>query len=66
MHCQDCPRYDHEKSACKDGKLNPQYWDQAVDIANIFGARAVCVFNDHRERLLQARAAPESPPSRSE
>lgn len=59
MHCQDCPRYDPDKNVCKDGKLNPLRWDQAVEIANIFGARAVCVFNDHRERLVRTRTAPE-------
>ena len=55
MHCQDCPRYDQDAETCRDGKLNPLRWDQAVEVANVFGPRAVCMFNDHRERLLQSR-----------
>lgn len=55
MHCQDCPRYDPDTQSCKDSKLNPMRWDQAVEIANVFGVRAVCLFNDHRERLVDTR-----------
>lgn len=70
MHCQDCPRYDPEAQSCRDEKLNPLRWDQAVDIANIFGLRAICMFNDHRERLVDtrrvvplSRQARKTPPS---
>ncbi len=56
MHCQDCPRYDLEREACRDGKLNPARWDQAIDVVRLFGLRSVCVFNDHRERLVNAHS----------
>lgn len=56
MHCQDCPRYDDTTSACRDGKLNPLRWELAVDVANVYGLRSICVFNDHRERLVKCRA----------
>jgi hypothetical protein len=39
-----------------DAKLNPQRWEQAVQVANVFGIRAICIFNDHRERLVRARS----------
>lgn len=55
MRCSECPRFDPDREACRDGKLNPQRWDQAVDVANLYGLRAVCVFCDHRERLIQVR-----------
>ncbi|MBS1717257.1 MAG: hypothetical protein JSS72_05960 [Armatimonadetes bacterium] len=38
-----------------DGKVNPDRWDQAVQVAQIFGVRAVCPFNDFRERLVASR-----------
>lgn len=56
MDCQDCPRYDHGSESCRDRKLNPRRWDQAVDVANVYGLRAICTFNDHREKLLASRA----------
>jgi hypothetical protein len=54
MECRDCPRY--IEGRCKDGKLNPETWDQAVNASNVFGVRAICTFNDHRERLIESRA----------
>jgi hypothetical protein len=32
-------------------------WETAVNVANVLGIRAICMFNDHRERLVQSRAA---------
>ncbi|HRF58946.1 MAG TPA: hypothetical protein PLH94_03405 [Fimbriimonadaceae bacterium] len=55
MDCRDCPRYDDGASRCRDGKLNPVTWGEAVDVGNIYGIRAICTFNDHRERLVRAR-----------
>jgi hypothetical protein len=55
MNCRDCPRYDKDGRNCLDGKLNPQKWRQAVDVANIYGLRVICPLNDHRERLIRAR-----------
>jgi hypothetical protein len=55
MDCRDCHRHDPEAGACLDRKLNPQSWSQAVEVANVFGIRSVCVYNDHRERLVAAR-----------
>jgi hypothetical protein len=55
MLCKDCARYDAENRRCLDGKVNPQKWELAVEVANVIGLRTICVFNDHRERLVQAR-----------
>lgn len=55
MNCEDCPRFDHDSRKCKDGKVNPRRWDQAVEVANIMGLRMICTFNDHRERLIKNR-----------
>jgi hypothetical protein len=56
VYCSDCARYDAEKAKCRDGKVNPERWDAAVNVANVMGLRAICMFNDHRERLVQCRA----------
>ncbi|HWD39800.1 MAG TPA: hypothetical protein VG944_13200 [Fimbriimonas sp.] len=55
MYCRDCPRYDQENKRCLDGKLNPEKWDLAVSVAQVFGLRSICTFNDHRERLVKSR-----------
>ncbi|HRI42706.1 MAG TPA: hypothetical protein PLL78_08770 [Fimbriimonadaceae bacterium] len=62
MDCRDCARYEGER--CLDEKLNPQRWEQAVQVANVFGVRSICMFNDHRERLVKARSLPGNPDSR--
>lgn len=59
MTCDECNRFDQESRKCLDGKLNPQRYGQAVDVANMFGLRVICVFNDHRERLVKSRGATE-------
>ncbi|HVL37911.1 MAG TPA: hypothetical protein VM328_00845 [Fimbriimonadaceae bacterium] len=56
MYCRDCARYDEENRRCRDGKINPEKWETAVHVANVLGLRSICVFNDHRERLVWARA----------
>ncbi|MFN3728715.1 MAG: hypothetical protein ACK4XJ_03260 [Fimbriimonadaceae bacterium] len=58
MRCDDCPRYDLERDRCRDGKVNPPDYEQAVNVANVIGIRSICVFNDHRERLLLTRRLP--------
>jgi hypothetical protein len=40
-----------------DQKVNPQRYRDAVEVANLFGLRVICMFNDHREKLIQSRAA---------
>ena len=60
MNCRDCPRYDQDAHTCKDGKINPASWGQAVDAAHYFGVRAVCVFCEHRERLVACQVAPSA------
>jgi hypothetical protein len=55
MDCRDCPCHQEETAKCRDGKLNPQTWEQAVSVSQVFGLRAICVFNDYRERLVAAR-----------
>lgn len=56
MDCRDCARYDLEGRRCLDRKLNPKRYSEAVEIANVLGLRPICVFNDHREKLVRARA----------
>jgi hypothetical protein len=38
-----------------DGKVNPPDWETAVSVSQILGLRSICMFNDHRERLVRAR-----------
>lgn len=53
MHCRDCPRWIDGK--CADQKVNPERYGQAVEVANIHGVRAICPFNEHRDRLVRTR-----------
>lgn len=38
-----------------DAKVNPRSWETTVEVANVMGLRAICMFNDHRERLILSR-----------
>jgi hypothetical protein len=64
MDCRDCPRYDAEARRCRNGKVNPRDWETAVNVANVMGVRSICLFNDHRERLVQSRAGRLPPKNR--
>lgn len=55
MRCRDCARYDAEADKCRDEKVNPEDWGSAIIVANVMGVRAICMFNDHRERLVLSR-----------
>lgn len=55
MDCRDCSRYDPDARTCRDGKVNPSRYESAVHVAGVMGIRAICLLNDHRERLLQSR-----------
>lgn len=55
MYCRDCPRYDETERRCKDRKVNPLHYEEAVSVVNVLGVRAICLFNDHRERLIRSR-----------
>jgi hypothetical protein len=61
MRCRDCHRFDQETETCRDSKLNPARWEEAVEVGQIYGIRSICTFNDYRERLIAARANPVSP-----
>ncbi len=65
MECKDCARFDPEGEKCRDDKLNPRTWGDAVIVANAMGLRAICVFNDHRERLVRSRLSGAASSSRS-
>lgn len=54
MNCRDCARWDKETAKCRDGKVNPPKWELAVTVYEVMGLRAICMFNDHRERLVRA------------
>jgi len=58
MDCRDCARWNAETSKCLDEKVNPPKWELAVTVSQIYGLRAICPFNDHRERLVRARKLP--------
>jgi hypothetical protein len=62
MRCSQCERFDPEKRACRDGKINPPNYVLTVEAVNVFGVRALCMFNDHRERLAPVRALTGIPP----
>lgn len=55
MRCKDCPRYLVATEKCADGKVNPDRWELAVTVAQVMGLRAICTYNDHRERLIGSR-----------
>ena len=55
MECRDYVRFNEETRECRDKKVNPQSWSEAVEVANYLGVRSICVMNDHRERLIQSR-----------
>jgi len=55
VYCRDCPRYDAESERCRDGKVNPHRWEVAVSVAQTYGLRSICAFNDFRERLVRSR-----------
>lgn len=61
MYCRDCARFDEETRECRDKKVNPQSWAEAVEVANYLGVRAICMMNDHRERLIDSRLKVHSP-----
>jgi hypothetical protein len=61
MKCQDCPRYDHDLRRCKDGKLNPKRYSDAIEVASVWGVRAICAYNDHRPRLVEVRTGAVEP-----
>ncbi|MGI8922832.1 MAG: hypothetical protein ACR2HJ_02130 [Fimbriimonadales bacterium] len=52
MRCSDCPRFDEGTALCKDGKLNPGSRQVAIDVAQQFGPRSICMMNDHREMIV--------------
>ena len=56
MNCCDCPIYDEDRQKCRDGKLNPASYGAAIEVANVFGVRAIFSFNDHKQRLVSTRA----------
>ena len=55
MDCRDCARYDENRSRCMDGKVNPKRYEHALEASQVLGLRAICVFCDHRERLVSVR-----------
>ena len=59
MDCRDCHRWDSEAKKCLDGKVNPHNWEVAVTVVQVLGLRAVCPFNDYRERLIGCRLGPK-------
>jgi hypothetical protein len=63
MLCRDCVRFDAESERCLDRKVNPQRWETAVNVAQVIGLRSICVFNEHRERLIACRKT--DPPARA-
>lgn len=56
VYCRDCHRYDKETEKCRDGKVNPLRYEQALSVSQVMGLRAICAFNDHRERLVAVRS----------
>lgn len=55
MDCKDCARYDDATETCRDRKVNPRRWEDAVTVAQMYGIRSVCAFSDYRERLVASR-----------
>jgi hypothetical protein len=55
MHCLDCARFDPDSERCLDNKVNPESWNQAIEVCNVMGVRVICSFNDYRQRILDSR-----------
>jgi len=53
MDCRDCSLLNAETGACRSGKLNPRTKEDATDIVRMIGIRALCIFNEHREPIVQ-------------
>ncbi len=66
MRCKDCHRFDSASEICKDGKLNPRHYSQAIEVAQQFGPRVICIFNDYREQVIESFAKNELSPKKSE
>lgn len=56
MKCRDCPRFDQDSERCRDGKVNPESYEAAMNVSQILGLRSICTFNEHRERLIENRS----------
>ena len=63
VYCRDCVRYEEETQKCLDGKVNPQRYEQALAVSQVLGLRAICTFNDHRERLVSVKLGGRPPKS---
>src|SRR5438105_3064440 len=50
--CWQCRTYDREARRCRLGKTNPRKKHECLTVAELLGARALCVHNPHREPLL--------------
>jgi hypothetical protein len=53
VECRDCPLFDESRGVCRSGKLNPASKERAAEVVSVFGVRALCVFNEQREPLVQ-------------
>lgn len=65
MYCRDCNRVDAESGRCRDGKVNPQSWEETVNVSNVLGVRSICIFNDFRERMVASRMTNQLPVKRT-
>jgi len=65
VDCRDCARFDEANARCKDGKVNPHSFDSTFTTAQTIGIRAICVFNEYRERIVATRLMNRSAPTNS-
>jgi hypothetical protein len=61
VNCRDCARFCHKTETCLDKKINPKTLENATATSQIYGLRAICVFNDFREGLIAIQLTPNSP-----
>lgn len=59
MDCRDCHRWDAASKKCLDGKVNPHNWETVVSVSQVLGIRAICPFNDYREKLIGCTLGPK-------
>lgn len=52
LTCPQCPTYDREAHRCRIGKANPRRKHESLTVAELLGARALCLHNPYREPLL--------------
>lgn len=64
ISCWNCNRFHRDEGRCKDGKTNPRRKTDAVEVAEVMGVRALCIFSPYRDILAVRLTMPNSEAAR--